>query len=110
MAEPNQQVPINQQGDGKRVYRGRPENQMDPQAIRQPPIPRQRQPPRRPLPKALNKPTKLQGDVPLGQQKLIERSPLSDSVFSEDITVREVDLRTTHTKLCCKYRGNKIYL
>lgn len=72
----------------KRVYQGKPENQMDPLAVNMPARPRQRRAPPKAPPKSLPKPTQLQGDVPVNQQKTVERSPVLDSCFSVDMTTR----------------------
>lgn len=79
----------------QRVYRGRPEYQVDPQAVNKFQPPPQRQIKVKPkFPKAMPKPTQVRDDAELQRSKVVERSPLLDSVFSEDITVREVNLQT----------------
>lgn len=85
-----------------RIYRGKPQNQIDPQAQNEfvPPnlqkrVNIRRKPTRGAMPKALPKPIRLGDEEDIkAKAKIVEKSPLMDSVFAENVTVREINLRT----------------
>jgi len=78
----------------QRVYRGKPHNQKDKNAVLAPPEVRKNPPKPKPVHTGLNKPTRLHDT---SNVQVSTKNPFDDSVFAQGFTVNEVGNRTTFT-------------
>lgn len=78
----------------KKPYRGKPQNQRDPNAILLPPVRKPQPPPKKREARGLNKPTKLHDT---SHVKVSTTGPFEHSVFGTTLSVNEIGNRTPFT-------------